>query len=73
MRYQGGGGQSIPLLSEIRGVPRPPWNFYKVITLKAFDLEQVICDHRQVGHAGKNGDAPKEACLEILENSFLLS
>ena len=40
------------------GVPPPP-EFYKVITPSAFDLEQVIYDHQQVGQAGKNGDAPK--------------
>ena len=27
----------------------PPLDFYKFITPKAFDLVQVICDHRQVG------------------------
>ena len=39
--------------------------FKKVITSKAFDLEQVIYYHRQVGQAGKNGDAPKEARLNF--------
>jgi len=50
----------LPPLSEIRGNVTPS-NFYKVITPKAFDLEQVIYDPRQVGQAGKNGDATKEA------------
>jgi len=43
-RFQGG-WQSIvpPPLSEIRRRVYPPLDFYKVIiTLKAFDLEQVI-------------------------------
>ena len=43
----------------------PLLDLYKIITPKAFDLEQVIYDHRQVGQAGKNGDAPKEACLNF--------
>ena len=48
-------------------------DFYKVITPKAFDLEQVIDDHRQVGQAGKNGDAPKKACLNFRSvlNAFI--
>ena len=41
----------------------PPLDFFKVIIPKAFDLEQNINDHRQVGQAGKNGDAQKMTCL----------
>ena len=40
-------------------------DFYKVITPKAFDIEHVIYENRQVGQVGKNGDAP--------EDSFILS
>ena len=35
-------------LSKIRGGCTPP-DFYKVNNPKAFDLEQVIYNHRQVG------------------------
>lgn len=48
-----------PPPSEFRGGV-PPLDFFKVIIPKAFDLEQNINDHRQVGQARKNGDAPKE-------------
>ena len=47
-----------------------PLDFIKVITSKVFDLEQVIYDHRQVGQAGKNGDAPKEASLNFGQQCF---
>ena len=58
MRFQGG----TPPPSEFRGGV-PPLDFFKVIIPKAFDLEQNINDHRQVGQAGKNGDAQKMTCL----------
>ena len=58
----------------------PEWNygggwtplyFYKFITPKAFDLEKVSYDHQQVGQAEKNGDAPKEACLNFGQQCFI--
>ena len=60
------GGQSItpPPEWNIRGGV-PPLDFYKVITPKGFELEPVIYDHRQVGQAGKNWDAPKEASFNF--------
>ena len=37
----------------------------------AFDLEPGhIYDHRQIGQAEKNGDAPKEACLNFGQQCF---
>ena len=61
----GGGWKSItPSWMKFKGVT-PPLDFYKVITPKAFDLVQVIHDHRQVGQAGKNDIALKEACLNF--------
>ena len=65
-RFQGG-WQSIipPPRGELRGGGGHPLDFYKVITPNVLDLEQVIFDHRQVGQPGKNGDAPKEACLNF--------
>jgi len=64
-----------------RGVPPPPLDFYKVITPKAFDLNQIIYDilvydHQQVDQAGKNGDAPKEVCHNFKQqclNAFISS
>ena len=47
-----------------------PLYFYKVITPKAFDLEKVSYDHQQVGQAEKNGDAPKEAFLNLEQQCF---
>ena len=57
-----GGWKSItPLLSEISGECTP----------LVFDLEQVIYDHRQVGKAEKNGDAPKVTCLNFGQQCFI--
>ena len=51
-------------MSEIRkGLFPPSPDFDNVITPKAFDMEQVIYDHRQVGQPGKNGDAPKDSFI----------
>ena len=42
-----------------------PLDFYKVtITLKTFDFEQVIYDHRQVRQAKKKGDKRKRLAQE---------
>ena len=67
MRFQGG---SPPPLEKL-GVRVPPLDFFKVITLKAFDLEQVIYDHRQVGQPmGRMGMHPKRLA-SISDNSAL--
>ena len=52
-RFQEGAVHYAPLSK--MGGGYTPLDFYNVITLMAFDLEQVIYDHRQVGQAGKNG------------------
>ena len=62
--FKGGGAVHYHPLSEIRG-GCTPLDFYKVISPKAFDLEQVIYDHRQIVQAGKNGDTPKVDCLNV--------
>ena len=69
MRYQEGGWQSIPPPLELSKGCIPP-EIFTTSLLRRLLTWNRICDHRQVGQAGKNGDAPAEACLEILENSF---
>ena len=54
------------------GCNPPPLDSYKIITPKAFDLEQVIKNLQQVGQAGKNVDAPKEDCLNFGKQCFKL-
>ena len=69
MRFQGGSPFPPPL--EKLGVRVTHLDFFKVITLKAFDLEQVIYAHRQVGQPmGRMGMHPKRLA-SISDNSAL--
>ena len=57
------GGSPLPLLSELGVGCTPPLDFY--ITLKAFELEQVIYDHRQgLSYILPSHNLPVQFCLD---------